>query len=108
LATFCAHTGRSDLIIEISGKRSSEPENHMTTKANRRVLRWPDVHAKVSFTRQYVDRLERQGRFPRRVRLGANSVAWFEDEIDAWLDSLERGPRDLSGQLRQHVGRAAT
>jgi prophage regulatory protein len=80
----------------------------MTTKASRRVLRWPDVRAKVSFTRQYVDRLERQGKFPRRVRLGVNSVGWFEDEIDAWLDSRERGPRDLSGQFRQQVEGIAT
>jgi prophage regulatory protein len=29
-------------------------------------------------------RWEQEGRFPRRVKLGPNSVAWFEDEVDAW------------------------
>jgi len=25
--------------------------------------------------------------FPRPVKLGANSVGWFEDEVDCWLSS---------------------
>ncbi|MDP6270253.1 MAG: AlpA family phage regulatory protein [Alphaproteobacteria bacterium] len=30
-------------------------------------------------------RLERAGKFPRRVHLGANRVAWVEAEIDDWI-----------------------
>lgn len=38
-------------------------------------------------------RLEAQGRFPQRVRLGAHSVAWLASEIRAYIDALafERG-----------------
>ena len=32
-------------------------------------------------------RWERDGRFPRRVRLAHTSVAWRVDEIEAWLQS---------------------
>lgn len=28
--------------------------------------------------------------FPQPVRLGANAVGWYEDEIDAWLASRPR------------------
>jgi prophage regulatory protein len=38
----------------------------------------------IPFSRVHIGRLERAGRFPKRVRLGANTVAWREDEIDAW------------------------
>jgi prophage regulatory protein len=30
-------------------------------------------------------RLEREGKFPHRLRLSANTVGWLEDEILAWL-----------------------
>jgi predicted DNA-binding transcriptional regulator AlpA len=31
------------------------------------------------------------GDFPQRIQLGANSVGWYEDEIDAWVASRKRG-----------------
>lgn len=33
-------------------------------------------------------RLEATGHFPKRVRLGARSVAWLRDEVDAHIASL--------------------
>ena len=38
----------------------------------------------IDYSRMHVDRLEKAGRFPKRVQLGPNSVAWVEDEIIAW------------------------
>ena len=38
----------------------------------------------IPFSRVHVDRLEKAGRFPQRVRLCKNTVVWREDEIDAW------------------------
>ena len=32
----------------------------------------------------HIDRLEKAGQFPKRVKLAENSVAWLEDEIIAW------------------------
>ena len=32
-------------------------------------------------------RLERAGNFPRRRRLGVNSVAWLEGDVSQWVDS---------------------
>ncbi len=52
------------------------------------VLRYPDLRARkgIVWSRVYLARLEKAGKFPRRIRLGANSVAWDEAEIDAWLE----------------------
>jgi prophage regulatory protein len=38
----------------------------------------------IPFSRIHVDRLEKAGRFPKRVRLAESTVAWVESEIDAW------------------------
>lgn len=52
-----------------------------------RVLQFPKLKADkgIPYSRMHVDRLEKAGQFPRRIKLGANSVAWIEEEVDAWL-----------------------
>lgn len=54
------------------------------------VIRLPAVKRKTDFSRSTIYRLEAQGNFPARVRLGENSVGWYEDEIDAWLANRPR------------------
>ena len=56
-------------------------------------LRLPQVLALVPYSRSHLWRIERQGLFPKRVRLGANRVGWVEAEILDWLSSklAERG-----------------
>jgi len=40
----------------------------------------------VPYSFMHIARLEVAGQFPQRIRLGANRVAWFADEIEAWID----------------------
>jgi prophage regulatory protein len=50
------------------------------------MLRFKELKpAGVPFCRMHVDRLEKADKFPRRVRLGENTVAWPEDEIVQWV-----------------------
>jgi prophage regulatory protein len=58
-----------------------------------RLVTFPEFEPRkgIPFTRQYIDRLESEGRFPTRVRTGLNSVAWIEHELDAWIKALPRG-----------------
>ena len=45
----------------------------------------------VLYSRQHVARLEKDGRFPKRIRLGKCRVGWLKAEIEAWLkDRMER------------------
>ena len=30
--------------------------------------------------------MEKEGKFPKRVRLGQNRVGWVEDEVDGWIN----------------------
>lgn len=51
-----------------------------------RFLRFPELLSLkgISFSREHIRRLELRGEFPRRVRIGAGTVGWVEDEVDAW------------------------
>ena len=40
----------------------------------------------VPFSRQHILRLEKRGRFPRRLHLGANRVVWLKSEIEEWIN----------------------
>jgi len=49
-----------------------------------------EVDARVPYSRAHLYRLEDQGEFPKRKRIGANRVAWVRAEIEQWLaDRME-------------------
>ena len=54
------------------------------------VIRLPAVQLKTNLSRSTIYRLEAQGKFPARVRLGENSTGWYSDEIDEWLANRPR------------------
>lgn len=39
----------------------------------------------VPYTPQHILRLEKRGRFPRRIQVGPNRVAWLLSEVEAWI-----------------------
>lgn len=64
-----------------------------------RIIDWSSLKTVVPFTRQHVLRLEKEGKFPRRIQLGENRVGWLISEIDAWI-SARIAQRDQLGALR--------
>jgi prophage regulatory protein len=46
-----------------------------------------EVQEMVRYTRAHIDRLEKAGQFPRRIRLGANRIVWRQSEVLAWLEA---------------------
>jgi prophage regulatory protein len=53
-----------------------------------RFLRYEDLKTRgIPFSRVHIDRLQKAGQFPRKVKLGGNTAAYIEDEIDTWLAS---------------------
>ena len=50
-----------------------------------RMLRRPEVEAKVGLGRRSIYKLMREGQFPLPVRIGPRAVRWSASEIDAWL-----------------------
>lgn len=49
------------------------------------LLRLPSVCALVGLSKSQVYRLIRAGEFPAAIQLGANSVAWPTERVQAWI-----------------------
>jgi len=49
----------------------------------------------VLFSPQHLDRLEKAGKFPKRVRVGQNRVGWVYEEVENWLKQ-KVAERDLA------------
>jgi prophage regulatory protein len=53
------------------------------------ILRHDDLKAKgIRWSRTHIIRLERAGKFPKRVRIGANSFGYVAEEIDNHIAQL--------------------
>ena len=65
----------------------NNPENCLS------LLSLDDLQRIVPLSRTTIWGLERQGDFPRRIRIGPNRVAWVEIEVEAWINDrlAERG-----------------
>jgi prophage regulatory protein len=70
-------------------------------KKIRRLLTYKGFKAiGISFSREHLWRLEAAGKFPRRIYLSPQKIAWFEDEILAWL--AERDSEREARVYRSH------
>ena len=56
----------------------------------RRIIRYPELRQIFPRGRTTIWRLERDGKFPRRIQLGKNSVGWRLDEILDYIAALPR------------------
>ena len=56
-------------------------EDSRKTLATRDDLKRMGIHV----SRTTLLRWENHGRFPRRIRMGGTTVAWFMSEVQAWL-----------------------
>ena len=49
------------------------------------LLRLPDVLRRTGLSRATIYRKADKGEFPAPRRIGANSVAWYESDVAAWI-----------------------
>ncbi len=56
-----------------------------------RLLRLPNVLDRVPHSKTELYRRIRLGTFPKSVRLGLNSVAWLESDINQYILKLTQG-----------------
>lgn len=60
-------------------------------------LSWPEVKRITgNKSRTTITRWMREGYFPRNYKIGLNSVAWKESEIQAWVESKNKPQPHLS------------
>lgn len=53
-----------------------------------RLLRLPEVMARVGMKRSAIYQRMSEGRFPKSRSLGPKCAVWVESEIDAWVNSI--------------------
>jgi prophage regulatory protein len=51
------------------------------------LIRRADLRRMVPLSDSRIWELERQGRFPKRIRLSQNAVAWDLAEVTAWIEA---------------------
>ena len=54
----------------------------------------PEVTKFTGYSSQHLRRLEAKGEFPRRIRIGANRIAWLQSEVDEWLNARVEARHD--------------
>lgn len=55
-----------------------------------RIIDWKTLKTMVPYSRQHIARLEKVGRFPKRVILSPSRVGWVYDEIVAYIEGRIR------------------
>lgn len=59
-----------------------------------RILRMAEVQKLVGLHKSTIYRLIDANEFPKPIKLGPNSVGWLREEIDKWIATRERVPRE--------------
>jgi prophage regulatory protein len=65
-------------------------ENGISSSSNPprlRILRRAEVLSMVPLSDASLRRMEKDGRFPKRIRLGSQSYGWAENEVLDWIRS---------------------
>ena len=69
--------------------------SHLATPENPlRIERLPQVKARTGYSRSSLYALIAAERFPAPILLGPRAVGWLSHEIDEWITSRVRAPRD--------------
>jgi prophage regulatory protein len=55
-----------------------------------RLLRLPSVLERVPHSKTTLYRLIKEGKFKAPIRLGVNSVAWLESDVEAYIQTLAK------------------
>lgn len=64
-------------------------------------LRWPRVRQLTGLSRSTIWRLEKNGQFPARRKLSANSVGWSLIELQAWMQSCNAAATQKTNEVVQ-------
>ena len=58
-----------------------------------RIIRKPELFSRLGLSDATIWRMEKSGKFPRRIQIGGKAVGWIDAEIDNWLSqkSAARG-----------------
>ena len=56
-----------------------------------RIVTRRELRQIVPYSPQHILRLEKQGKFPKRIQIGARRVGWYLSDVEAWPTDRARG-----------------
>lgn len=59
----------------------------------KKLMKLPTVLTRVAISRSKLYAKVKEGTFPAPISLGARAVAWVEEEVDEWVNSLIQASR---------------
>jgi prophage regulatory protein len=91
-----------DIPVAFGGFCVARTNNDLT---DIRILRRDQVVDRVGLSRAQIYALMEQGKFPKQIPLGANSVGWIEAEVNEWLRQriAERDRPSRRGRKVRHA-----
>lgn len=78
-------------IADDAEARSLSGVSESLPPAGGRLIRLPEVMARVGLKRSAIYQRMSEGRFPKSRSLGPKCAVWVEAEIDAWIRRIETG-----------------
>ena len=60
--------------------------NYVRTNTTLKLILSGELAKIIPCSQHHICRLEAQGDFPKRIRIGANRVAWLRDEVEKWIE----------------------
>ncbi len=66
----------------------ASPHSNQAAPPPTRLLRLPDVMARVGMKRSAIYQRMNEGRFPKSRSLGPKCAVWVEAEIDEWISKV--------------------
>jgi len=51
------------------------------------ISRLPEVRTRTGLSRSTIYKLEAEGNFPKRIKLGERAVGWRSNDINEWINS---------------------
>ena len=78
------------LLSEMAIEDDTGAEANAVESAPDRLIRLPEVMARVGLRRTAIYQRMREGRFPKSRSLGPRCTVWVEAEVDAWIQLVSR------------------
>ena len=55
-----------------------------------KILKAKEVASMINLSRVTIWRLEKEGKFPQRIRISTKRIGWLEDEVTKWIKKRPR------------------
>ena len=78
--------------------RNSNNSSNTSNKQPEKLLRWPEVQARVGFCKSYSYVLQKKGIFPLPIKIieGGRATGYLESEINAFINArIEQSRREV-------------